>query len=327
MPNTNTKVSVIVVNFNGMPYLETCLSSILNQNYRDFEVILVDNCSGDGSLDYVRQKFPDLPIVANEENLGYAGGINSGMAHASGRYIAPINIDTEVGEIWLAPMVRFLNENLQVGAVTPKILLYDDSSKVNAVGMNIHVSGLSFARALGKESKYYSGDPVRVAGVSGCSFLVRRELLDRLGGLNERFFMYCDDTEFSWAVNLMAYEIYCVPEAVVYHKYKLEMNPEKFFFLEKNRQAMLLSSLEPLTFVALFPIFAATELLTIGYCLLKGRSYLQAKFEGLRSLYKDRKYIKERRTQVQKIRRISDFQLLKKLKWNLEWDQLVHISK
>ena len=76
MQGRKSKASVIVVNFNGMPYLETCLSSILNQNYQDFEVILVDNCSSDESLDYIRQRFPDLTVVANESNLGYAVGVS-----------------------------------------------------------------------------------------------------------------------------------------------------------------------------------------------------------------------------------------------------------
>ena len=136
-----------------------------------------------------------------------------------------------------------------------------------------------------------------------------------------------DDVIVSWLVNLMGYEIYCVPEAVVYHKYKLKMNPEKLYSLEKNRQALLLYSLKPLTLVACFPILAAIEVLIIGYALLRGKAYLKAKFGALRSVGKDRKYIKEKRVQVQKIRRIPDFDLFRRLNWNLEWAQLLHIVR
>ena len=90
------KVSVITVNYNGMPYIDSCISSVLKQTYSNFEVILVDNNSTDGSLSYARTKFPDLIFVVNHRNLGYAGGINSGLAQATGEYIAPLNIDTEV---------------------------------------------------------------------------------------------------------------------------------------------------------------------------------------------------------------------------------------
>lgn len=320
------KVSVILVNYNGMPHLDVCIPSILSQNYPNFEVIFVDNNSGDGSLDYARREFPQLIFVANDENLGYAGGINTGLVHATGEYIAPLNIDTEVSSNWLSVMASFLDENPQVGAVTPKILLFDDRSKINALGSNIHITGLGFCRGLNKRDDN-STIPSKVSGVSGCSYLIRTETLERMGGASEESFMSNDDVILSWLVNLMGYDIYCVPEAIVYHKYELKMSPEKFFQLEKSRQALLLYTLKPLTLVVCLPIFALTELLIMGYCLLRGRRYLQAKSKAMSAVYKNRKYVRERRVQVQKLRKNSDFQLFKRLKWNLEWHQLMHILK
>ena len=322
--NRGKKVSVIVVNFNGMSHIEACISSVLHQTYQNFEVILVDNDSTDGSLDYARGRFPNLVIVANQDNLGYAGGINTGLTRATGEYIAPLNIDTEVDKGWLLSMVEFMDENPEVGAVTPKVLLYQDKDRINATGINIHVTGLSFAKALGTQSQDYSKGPMRVAGISGCSFLIRRELLDRLG-LNEWFFMYCDDTELSWVMNLINREMYCIPESIVYHKYRLKMNPDKLFFLERNRQAMLLSSVKPLTFVLCSPVFALTELLVMGYCILKGRAYVRSKLRALSSVCQNMSKIKERRAHIQKLRQISDFQLFKRLQLNYEWGQLFQI--
>ena len=94
MQSYKTKVSVIIVNYNGMSYLEACLRSVLAQKVPDFEVILVDNKSSDGSLEHVRRMFPDLLAVANEKNLGYTVGINSGISRAKGKYLAPLNVDT-----------------------------------------------------------------------------------------------------------------------------------------------------------------------------------------------------------------------------------------
>ena len=315
------RASVILVNYNGMSHLDACISSVLKQSYKNFEVLFVDNNSSDGSLEYARSKFPNLTFVVNDKNLGYAGGINSGLAYATGDYIAPLNVDTEVAPNWLSAMVAFLDKNPQAGAVTPKVLLFNDRTKINALGLNIHITGLGFCRGLGKEDDN-SVVPERVPGVSGCSYLIKRQLLEQMGGAPEHCFMGNDDVILSWLLNLMGYELYCVPEAVVYHKYKLRMNPEKLYSLEKNRQALLLYSLKPLTFVACSLIFAAVELLIIGYCLLHGRAYLRAKFSALWSLGKDRKYIREKRVQVLQIRKISDFKLLKKLKVNLEWRQL-----
>ena len=317
------RASVILVNYNGMSHLDACISSVLKQSYTNFEVIFVDNNSSDGSLEYARTKFPNLTFVVNDKNLGYAGGINSGLPYATGDYIGPLNIDTEVVPNWLGAMVASLDENPQVGAVTPKVLLFDDRTKINAMGLNIHITGLGFCRGLGKNDEH-SVIPENVPGVSGCSYLIKREILEEMGGAPQECFMGNDDVIVSWLLRLMGYEIYCVPEAVVYHKYKLKMNPEKLYSLEKNRQALLLYSLKPLTLVACFPILVAIEVLIIGYTLLRGKAYLKAKFGALRSVGKDRKYIREKRVRVQKIRTISDFRLFKNLKLTLDWRQVFH---
>jgi GT2 family glycosyltransferase len=320
------KVSIILVNYNSMPHLDTCIPSVLNQTYPNIEIIFVDNNSSDGSFEYTHRKFPQLVFVANNRNLGYAGGINAGLVHTTGEYIAPLNIDTEVSANWLSEMVHFLDLNPKVAAVTPKILLFDERSKINALGSNIHITGLGFCRGLNKPDNN-STEPQKVSGVSGCSYLIRREILEQMGGAPEECFMGNDDVVLSWLVNLMDYEMYCLPKSVVYHKYKLKMDPEKFFILERNRSTLLLYSLKPLTFVALSPVLAFTELLIFSYSLLEGRRYIQAKFKAYAAVWRNRAYIRKRRGQVQKLRRISDFELLKRLRWDLEWGQLLHISK
>ena len=327
MQGRKAKVSVIVVNFNGRPHLEACLSSILNQTYQDFEVILVDNGSTDGSLDYARHRFPNLFIVENKENLGYPGGINRGVAHAASEYIAPLNFDTEVDQDWLASMVAFMDENPPVGAVTPKTLLYHDKTRIGTLGLNIHITGLGFARGLGQADSESPHKPLRVAGVSGCSFLIRREVLEQMGGLNEDIFMYYDDVDLSWTMNLMGYEIYCLPESIVYHKYDLKMSPEKLFSLEYGRLNLLLRYMKPLTLAVCSPAFLLTELLVMGYCIVRGRRYVSAKLRALVSPFKDVRRLMKKRSEAQRLRRISDFQLLSRLQLNYEWRQLFRILR
>jgi len=316
------RASVILVNYNGMSHLDACISSVLKQSYTNFEVIFVDNNSSDGSLEYARTKFPNLTFVVNDKNLGYAGGINSGLPYATGDYIGPLNIDTEVVPNWLGAMVAFLDENPQVGAATPKVLLFDDRTKINAMGLNIHISGLGFCRGLGNNDEH-SVIPENVSGVSGCSYLIRREILEEMGGAPGWCFMGNDDVIVSWLLRLMDYEVYCLPESIVFHKYNLKMDPEKLFRLEKNRQSLLLSTLKPLTLLACLPILLVIELMILVYSLAKGRPYIRAKFTALASLWKERSVIKQRRAQHQLLRKISDFALLRRLNWNLEWAQLL----
>jgi len=325
MQSSQTKVSVIIVNYNGISYLETCLRSVLAQNLPDFEVILVDNKSSDGSLEYVRRMFPDLLVVANEKNLGYTGGINSGISHAKGRYFAPLNVDTEVEKNWLGAMVEFMDANPDAGAVTPKSLLYRDRGKVGVMGLNMHITGLGFVRGLNRQDSDLPKEPFQVASVSGCSFLIRREIVELMGGLNEDNFMYYDDVDLSWMINLMGYKIYCVPQSVVYHEYELKMSHQKMFWLEHGRLSALLCYLRPLTFVALLPLFMITEALIIGYCLLRGPRFVWAKLMAYFSVARRVRSLLRRRAQVQRLRRLSDFQLIRRFKLNYEWGQVLHI--
>lgn len=319
-----SKVSVIVVNYNGMPHIDTCISSVLRQNHAEFELIFVDNASTDASLSYARTKFSDLIFVANDTNLGYAGGINAGLACATGQYIAPLNTDTEVTPNWLSNMVSFLEANPLAGAVTPEVLLFDRRDTINAQGLNIHVTGLGFCRALHRKNGG-SRRPVKVPGVSGCSCLVRRHLLEQMGGAPRWCFMGNEDVILSWLLRLMGYEVYCLPESTVFHKYSLKMDPQKLFRLEKNRQLLLLSTLRPLSFLAGLPILLAIELMVIVYSLVKGPSYIRAKFRAYATVWRERSNTKQRRAQYKLLRKISDLALFRRLSWNLAWTQLWRI--
>jgi len=318
--------SVILVNYNGMAHLDACISSLLKQSYTNFEVIFVDNNSSDGSLEYARNKFPDLTFVVNDRNLGYAGGINSGLTYATGDYIAPLNVDTEVTPNWLCAMVAFLDENSQAGAVTPKVLLFEERTTINAKGLNIHVTGLGFCRGLGKKDDG-STAPERVPGVSGCSYLVRRRLLEEMGGAPEWCFMGNDDVIVSWLLRLMGYELYCLPQSTVFHKYSLKMDPGKLLRLEKNRHILLLSTLKPVTLLACLPLLPAIEMLIMIYSLARGRAYVRATLGALAALWRERRLTKQRREQYRPLRKISDWALLRRVNWNLEWTQLLGILR
>jgi hypothetical protein len=265
--------------------------------------------------------------VANERNLGYSGGLNSGVAYAKGGYLAALNVDTEVEGDWLAEMVKFMDTNPDVGAVTPKSLLYRDRNKVGVQGLNIHMTGLGFVRGLNRQDNNLPEEAFQVAGVSGCSYLIRREIVDRMGGLNESNFLYYDDVDLSWMVNLMGYKIYCVPKSVVYHEYELKMTPQKMYWLEHGRSNAILCYLKPPTLVLLLPLLMFTESLIIGYCVIRGPRYVWAKLRCWLSVARNIGSIVRRRRRVQRLRKISDFELIRRFKLNYEWSQMLHILK
>ena len=126
MPKKMPLVSVIILNYNGMEFVESCLESVLSTDYPDFEVLFIDNASIDGSLEYVEDKFgrnTRIKIVANEKNYGFAEGNNIGFKHTEGEYVVFLNIDTDVEPDWLSELVKVFEADPTIGAVQSKLLL------------------------------------------------------------------------------------------------------------------------------------------------------------------------------------------------------------
>lgn len=319
------KVSIIVVNYNGLDHIEDCLSSLSSQTYPNYETVLVDNDSNDGSPELALSICRSLKLVRTETNLGYAGGVNAALPHVSSDYVVVQNMDTVVEPEWLACMMEVMLGCPKAGAVAPRILLHSDPTRLNSLGINIHVSGLGFNRGYGHPNPEDSLAPHRVDGLHGASFVIRRDLLDRLGGMNDQTFMYYDDVDLSWLVNLAGFQIICAPSAVVYHKYELKMNPLKFYYLERNRWFLLLSALSRTGFLLCLPALMATEAFIWVYAVARGWKYVRAKVQAVANLWELRTAIARRRVLLQGVRKVPDWRLLLGFKKNYAWDQLLHI--
>ena len=241
-------VSVIVVNYNSKEHLAECLSALCaDETMACNEILVVDNFSTDDSAliaDEYAARYAFIQSLRNPINRGYAGGVNSALPHARGQYVAVLNPDVIVVPGWLTRLTQFMDSQPTVGAVNPLILLYDgDAERINAAGQTLHLTGLGFNRWLGQPRARAGHKPMRVTGLQGSAFLVRRAILDEMGGWDESGFLYQEDIELAWMLQMMGYELYCVPESIVRHKYHLTMYPEKLFLLERNRLAMLVTNL------------------------------------------------------------------------------------
>jgi GT2 family glycosyltransferase len=314
-----------VVNYNGGESLLSCLETLRADSYPAREIIVVDNASTDRSPAILRElcaRHQDLIVLWSERNLGYAGGVNLALNAAGGSYVAVLNMDVIVESGWLAPLIAFLKDHPGVGAVNPLIAL-SDCKRINAVGQTLHITGLGFNRHLGRLVESVDPEPVRVAGIQGGAFVIRRGLLERMGGMDATGFLYHEDVNLSWMLNLMGFDLYCVPQSVVHHDYVLSMYPAKLHLLERNRWAMLLAYLHRSTLVLLTPALMATEMLMWGYCLLRGWSFIRAKAVSYQWVFRHRGQIAERRHLAESLRVLSDGQLLSRLRWAYAWDQFV----
>ncbi|MFL5906158.1 MAG: glycosyltransferase family 2 protein [Solirubrobacterales bacterium] len=324
-------VSVVVVNYNGAGALEGCLDALLaDTGEESSEVLVVDNASSDGS-DRVAERAAEgngsVRLLRSPTNRGYAGAVNLALPEARGKYVAVLNMDVVIDRGWLAPLVELLETNPDAGVACPLILLASDPDRINAAGQNVNVTGLGFNRWLGKPRGLAGEAPFPVSGLHGAAFLVRRNLLEHLGGWDESGFLYHEDVQLSWLLRLAGREIHCVPAATVRHDYHLTMFPHKLFLLERNRGAMLLADLRLHTRLALSPLLLLSELMLWGYCLFRGPRFLRAKLDSYRWIARNRERIRERRRFVESVRQRSDWGVLRGLRWGYPVDQFVTLGR
>jgi GT2 family glycosyltransferase len=322
---------VVVVNYNGAADLPECLQALAEAApWPPFEVVVVDNASTDASAAWAESfaaTHPDMRVLRSDRNRGYAGGLNVALPHCRGAYVAVLNADMVVSADWLVPLVEFLDGTPEAAAVNPLILLQGNPERINAAGQDVHVTGLGFNRALGRPRSAAGLAPTRVSGVQGGAVVIRRAVLDQMGGWDESGFLYHEDVELSWLLQLLGYDLYCVPASVVRHKYHLSMYPGKLFLLERNRWAMLCANLRPTSLLLLAPWLLFTEAMMWAYCLLRGRAFLRAKAGSYRWVWRQRPRLQERHRWIAGVRRRRDTEVLARLRWAYAWKQFAVLGR
>jgi len=211
------RASVIIPVWNGREYLPACLDALLAQDYPDFEVIVVDNASADGSADLVADKYPQVRLIRNHSNLGFAGGCNTGLRVATGEMMVLLNQDTVVQAGWLQALALCL-QNPKVGVAGCKILYPDGETIQHAGGWIEWPLGLAHHYGYGERDNGQWDEPRQVEYVTGAAMAFRRSLLELVGLLDEDFWPgYFEDTDFCFRVRKAGYEVWYVPQAVLTH--------------------------------------------------------------------------------------------------------------
>jgi len=321
-------VSLVVVNHEGGDRIGPCLESLIEQPGASFELFAVDNASSDGSLETMRAvalRDDRIEVVASPSNLGYAGAVNLVLDRCAGRYVGVLNMDLVAEPGWLGPLVDHLDAHPQVAAVTP-LLLLEDGARVNATGLDLHVTGLAFNRNLGAPRERVPAVPLRAGGVQGAAFVCRRDVLLRLGGLDERGFLYHEDVWLSWALRSLGFEIDCVPHSALRHAYRLSMHPDKLYLLERNRWTLLATALDRKTLLLLLPALLATELMLLGYACLRGPRFVAAKLRAMRDALRGRTANRAARQAWRARRRVGDLALLRGMRWGYAWRQFFTLA-
>ncbi len=216
------EITVVVVNWNRRELLRNCLDSLEKQQDADFEVIVVDNGSSDGSPDMVAEEFAArgrlrISLIRNSTNRGFCAANNQGFAEAGGRLLALLNNDAEAGPRWLAALSRPFKDRAEIGMAASKILVYEDPRRIDKAGHLIYLDGQNRGRGSGELDAGQYDRMEETLWPDGCAAMYRREMLEEIGGFDEDFFAYGDDAELGLRARIAGWGCLYVPDAVVRH--------------------------------------------------------------------------------------------------------------
>ncbi|MBN1234722.1 MAG: glycosyltransferase family 2 protein [Methanotrichaceae archaeon] len=279
-------ISIVVLNYNGQRYLNSCLASLAAQTYRDFEVIVVDNDSTDGSVEHLKANFPWVRLVINKENLGFAGGTNSGIRAAQGELILTFNNDAKADSRLLEHLQKPLADS-KVGVCAAKMLLAD--GRINSTGICLSRSGAAWDRGMYEPDQGQYDAEEEVFGACAGAALYRKEMLDEIGLFDEDFFLYMEDVDLAFRARLAGWRCIYVPEAVVYHHHGGTAVPGSdlsVYYGNRNVIWYVIKDFPTRLLIASLPFILARNLATIPYYALRGqgRVILKSKLDALRGL-------------------------------------------
>ncbi len=212
------RVAVVIPNWNGLHHLPVCMEALRRQTHRDFEVVIVDNGSTDGSQTFLRENYPEVRLIELDYNSGFSVAVNLGIAQSTGELVAVLNNDTEVEPQWLAELCRALAEHPEVGFCASKMLLFDRRDVLHSAADFYGVDGVPGNRGVWQQDSERYGREEFVFGACAGASAYRRSLLEDIGAFDEDLVAYCEDVDLNWRAQLAGYRCLFVPSARVYHK-------------------------------------------------------------------------------------------------------------
>jgi hypothetical protein len=252
MNSTTPKVSVVILSWNGRKFLEQFLPSVVKAKYDNLELVMGDNASTDDSIEFVKNNYPQIKIIALQKNLGFAGGYNEILKQVTGDYFVLLNQDVEVTDNFIAPVIALMESDKTIGAAQPKLKLFAQKNLfeyAGAAGGWIDRYGYPFCRGrvfdvLEEDNGQYE-TPAEIFWASGACLFIRAELYKAFGGFDADFFAHMEEIDLCWRLRNGGYKIMYCPNAQVYHVGGGSLpksNPRKTFLNFRNSLAALIKN-------------------------------------------------------------------------------------
>jgi GT2 family glycosyltransferase len=301
------RVTVVIPNWNGERFLRLCLDSLRRQTFPDFETVVVDNGSSDGSLSLVKRDFPEVQALALEKNRGFSAAVNAGIGASGAELVALLNNDTEQDPGWLAALVRAADEHPEVGFFSSKLVDFHDRRLLDGAGDALRLSGLPYRLGHGEVDRGQFDHPGYVFSACGAAAMYRREMLDDVGLFDEDFVSYCEDGDLSFRAQLAGYRCLYVPDALVYHMGSASTGKRSATATRlgtRNSLSLLVKNLPISAVPHILPFFVPGQLARLLTAAVTGA--LRAHLEGLAGAWQYLPLMLKKRREIQGRKRVSD---------------------
>jgi GT2 family glycosyltransferase len=284
------EISAIVVNYRRPDILGACLHSLetaLDGTGEEWELIVVDNASGDESCDLVRREMPNAKLLEMPDNLGFPTAVSRGTEASTGSWVLLINNDVKVEPDAVAHMLAAARSGPRVGSVAAQMRFANDPETINSAGIGVDRLGIAFDRLLGEPVAASETQPTEVFGACGGAALYRREMLDEIGGFDETFFFALDDADVSWRAQMKGWKCLYAPGAVVMHHHGATIghgSSLKYFHVGLNRIRTLAKNADSGQLLRHGPAMVGYDIAYVTYAAVTDRTLapLRGRLKGVR---------------------------------------------
>lgn len=299
-------ISIIIVNWNGKRFLSECLDGVRQQVYQPISIILVDNGSTDGSIDFVTRNYPEVKTVALRKNFGFSAANNIALRTVEAEYVALLNNDAVAHPLWVQSLMEALECHPEAGCAASKMLFYDNSAIIDRAGDAYTKAGTGLLRGRGRPASNYDRQEWIFGACAGAA-LYRTRMLNDVGLFDEDFFLLYEDVDVSFRAQLKGYKCLYVPEAVVYHMASSSIvydSPISVYYSHRNLEWVYIQNMP----ASLIPKTICSHLIydmaAFFYFAANGRikEFIKAKRDALKGL----KRALQKRRQIQDNRRVDD---------------------
>ena len=310
----NPLVSIIILNYNAGKLIEECINSIYQSNYKNFEIIVVDNNSKDKSHVQCKEKFPSINMIENKKNLGYCEGNNVGIRNSKGKFVVILNPDTIVDPNWINELLLGYHK-FGDGIYQPKFLTIDNKSIIQSTGNMIQIFGFGYSRNKGDQDKNQFNNAEIINYASGTCLFTSKQIFTKLDLFDSFLFAYHDDLDFCWRASMQGIQSYYIPTSIVFHPsegFSFKWSNFKFFLLERNRLYCLFTHYSRGTILKLLPSLVLVDIAVSCFYLKNG--LLSQKIKASLSILKNLGIIQSRYDEIQKKRTVHDKEIISNFK-------------